>query len=258
MPPQLAAGMRYLFIHQNAPGQYLHVLRRLAANPANDVVMIGLHESVEIPGVRRIAYSFDPRGVSAVPPSWPRIPCRAGPMPRRSPRSAAQLPDPGLRAGRRHRPCRLGRAPQHPGCLAGGAGHWLLRILLPDRRRRCRLRPGIPDAGGAEPRVRAKNAVNLLTLQQTTLGQTPTRWQRSTYPDWARRRVPPGCLRGWISRAARRILKPPRRRCRSASSRDSARRAAADLCRAQSGALSGLRHHAGAAHNCCRRGPICM
>ncbi|HEY4253947.1 MAG TPA: hypothetical protein VGM87_22255, partial [Roseomonas sp.] len=57
-PPRPAPGMRYLFIHQNAPGQYLHILRRLAANPANDVVMIGLHDAAEIPGVRRIAYSF--------------------------------------------------------------------------------------------------------------------------------------------------------------------------------------------------------
>ena len=39
------------------------------------------------------------------------------------------------------------------------------------------------------PRIRAKNAVNLLALNLGGHGQTPTRWQLSTYPDWARERI---------------------------------------------------------------------
>jgi len=38
-------------------------------------------------------------------------------------------------------------------------------------------------------RVRAKNAVNLLALGLEREGQSPTEWQRSTYPDWAQPRI---------------------------------------------------------------------
>jgi glycosyltransferase involved in cell wall biosynthesis len=36
------------------------------------------------------------------------------------------------------------------------------------------------------PRIRAKNAINHIALNLGSAGQTPTEWQRSTYPDWAR------------------------------------------------------------------------
>lgn len=188
MPPQPATGMRYLFIHQNAPGQYLHVLHRLAANPANDVVMIGLHESVEIPGVRKVAYTFDPRGVSAVHHHGREF--------------HVALARAEAVATVCHQLRQLGFTPD---VVIGHAG-WGELLNIQD------VWPGVPVLGyyefyyqteGADvgfdpefptpaelhPRVRAKNAVNLLTLQQTTLGQTPTRWQRSTYPDWAHRRL---------------------------------------------------------------------
>jgi glycosyltransferase involved in cell wall biosynthesis len=38
-------------------------------------------------------------------------------------------------------------------------------------------------------RVRAKNAVNLLALGLEREGQSPTEWQRSTYPEWAQPRI---------------------------------------------------------------------
>nr|WP_294526885.1 glycosyltransferase [uncultured Rhodopila sp.] len=36
------------------------------------------------------------------------------------------------------------------------------------------------------PRIRAKNAINHIALNLGSTGQTPTKWQLSTYPDWAR------------------------------------------------------------------------
>jgi glycosyltransferase involved in cell wall biosynthesis len=39
------------------------------------------------------------------------------------------------------------------------------------------------------PRIRAKNAINHIALNLGAAGQTPTEWQRSTYPDWARPRI---------------------------------------------------------------------
>ena len=39
------------------------------------------------------------------------------------------------------------------------------------------------------PRIRAKNAINHIALNLGASGQTPTEWQRSTYPAWARPRI---------------------------------------------------------------------
>jgi glycosyltransferase involved in cell wall biosynthesis len=39
------------------------------------------------------------------------------------------------------------------------------------------------------PRIRAKNAINHIALNLGGLGQTPTQWQLSTYPEWARKRI---------------------------------------------------------------------
>jgi len=39
------------------------------------------------------------------------------------------------------------------------------------------------------PRIRAKNAINHIALNLGGAGHTPTNWQLSTYPDWARARI---------------------------------------------------------------------
>jgi glycosyltransferase involved in cell wall biosynthesis len=46
--------------------------------------------------------------------------------------------------------------------------------------------PEFPTPVADYPRIRAKNAVNLLALSLSQHGQTPTTWQLSTYPDWAK------------------------------------------------------------------------
>ena len=45
--------------------------------------------------------------------------------------------------------------------------------------------PEFPTPPADHPRIRAKNAVNLLALNLGACAQTPTRWQLSTYPVWA-------------------------------------------------------------------------
>ncbi|MGB0749253.1 MAG: glycosyltransferase family 4 protein [Magnetospiraceae bacterium] len=50
--------MNYIFIHQNMPGQYKHIVRRLAANKKNNVVFITKRKEIEIPGVRKIVYDL--------------------------------------------------------------------------------------------------------------------------------------------------------------------------------------------------------
>jgi glycosyltransferase involved in cell wall biosynthesis len=49
--------------------------------------------------------------------------------------------------------------------------------------------PEFPTHPGDFPRIRAKNAVNLLALNLDQHYQTPTKWQLSTYPAWARERI---------------------------------------------------------------------
>ena len=46
--------------------------------------------------------------------------------------------------------------------------------------------PEFPANPADAPRIRAKNVTNLLALQLGAHGQTPTEWQLSTYPEWAR------------------------------------------------------------------------
>ena len=48
--------MNYLFIHQNMPGQYKHIVARLANNKKNKVVFITKRQNVEIPNVVKVLY----------------------------------------------------------------------------------------------------------------------------------------------------------------------------------------------------------
>ena len=50
--------MNYLFIHQNFPAQYRHVIRHLAAQPGNELRFITQQNENEMPGVRKITYEL--------------------------------------------------------------------------------------------------------------------------------------------------------------------------------------------------------
>ena len=67
--------------------------------------------------------------------------------------------------------------------------------------------PEFPEPPGGFARVRAKNAVNLLALNNPGYGQTPTRFQHSTYPDWAAARIA-CCPKAWTSSCAARRRRP--------------------------------------------------
>ncbi len=55
--------MRYLFVHQNFPGQFLHLVRHLTRQGEHEVVFISEPNSNVLPGVRRAFYKL-PRGVT--------------------------------------------------------------------------------------------------------------------------------------------------------------------------------------------------
>ncbi len=185
--------MKFLFVHQNFPGQYLHIVRDLAACGRHEVVFITEPNENWIKGVRKVPY----RRPSASPADT---------------HDAARDLDGAVRraeavAGAASTLKGLGFEPD----IVIGHHGWGELLNIPD------VWPGAPTLGYLEffyrlrdadvgfdpefplpadhyPRVRARNAVNLLALtlngqSRGPTGQTPTEWQLSTYPAWAHDRI---------------------------------------------------------------------
>jgi hypothetical protein len=68
--------VNYLFIHQNFPAQYRHVVRHLADQPGNQVVFITQPNDNVMQGVTKLSYPKDARGPINCPPSTPVRPWR--------------------------------------------------------------------------------------------------------------------------------------------------------------------------------------
>ncbi|GBQ26028.1 glycosyltransferase [Acetobacter estunensis NRIC 0472] len=180
--------MKFLFVHQNFPGQYLHLIRHLARSGQHEIVFISENNENVISGVRRVIYR------------------------------APHTPPPNSHPGIRDFAIGLGRADGVaqaamtlknlgfvPDIILGHHG-WGELLNMQD------VFPGVPVLGYFEffyhtdnydvgfdpefpllpemlPRIRAKNAINLQALNNPGWGQTPTLFQRSTYPDWAQTRI---------------------------------------------------------------------
>lgn len=178
--------MRYLFVHQNFPGQYLHIVRHLVASKRHDVVFITEPNGNRISGVRTVPYA-KPRAAAI------------------EAHVAARELDAAVRRAEvvAHTAGNLKQLGFEPDIIIGHHG-WGELLNLSD------VWPNTPLLGYCEfyyrtsgidvgfdpefltetsdfPRIRAKNAINLLALNLGAHGQTPTNWQLSTYPDWARR-----------------------------------------------------------------------
>lgn len=176
--------MRFLFVHQNFPGQFLHIVRHLVAARQHEIVFLTQPNANEIPGVRKVPY---------------RAPEAPGPGTHATVRefeTAARRAESVARTA-----TNLKRLGFEPDIIIGHHG-WGELLHLRD------VWPAAPVLGYFEffyhvdgidvgfdpefpsdpsdfPRIRAKNAVNLLALNLGGFGQTPTAWQLSTYPEWA-------------------------------------------------------------------------
>lgn len=57
--------MKLLFVHQNFPGQYLHLARHYAALPGHEVVAVGEKANLlcrpQLPGVKLMGYTVEKR-----------------------------------------------------------------------------------------------------------------------------------------------------------------------------------------------------
>lgn len=173
--------MKILFVHQNFPGQYLHLARYLGAQPGNDVVFITQRKDGGLPGVRKIVYKPH-RQITPDVHHYLRETEAAVINAQEVARAALELRASGF----------------VPDVILGHNGWgeiWYLKDVFPTtplvgyfeffyrmKGADVGFAPDEPDIFDTAPRVRTKNLGNLLALDTVDLGQTPTRWQHSLYP----------------------------------------------------------------------------
>ncbi len=180
--------MQFLFVHQNFPGQFLHVLRHLAASGRHGIIFITQENANFIPGVRKATY----RGPGELNPGVHRDAQEFDHAVTRA-QAAAQVAanlkglgfHPDIIIGHQGWGEMLNLGDVWPGVPTLGYYEFYYNIMGFD----VNFDPEFPTAPDALSRVRSKNAVNLLALDNPGQGITPTRFQRSTYPDWARGKI---------------------------------------------------------------------
>lgn len=173
--------MNFLFVHQNFPGQYLHLAHHLARIPGNRVVFITQRQDGQLRGVEKIVY--------------------------RPSRPAGEKTHHYLRGTESHVlnaqavarvALDLKKSGFIPDLMIGHNGWgeiWYLKDVFPDTpllgyfEFYYRLSgadvgfdPGFPVNTETGPRLRTKNLGNLLGLDTVDLGICPTQWQKSLYP----------------------------------------------------------------------------
>lgn len=180
--------MNYLFVHQNFPGQYQHIVQHLASQPGNRVVFISHDSPAQIPGVERAVYQpFR----TAKPTTHHYI---------------QELELAVVYGQSVHEVCRRLKAEGfRPDIMIGhnGWGETLyMKDVWPDvpllayfeffyHRHGADIGfdPMVPVIENDGPRVRTKNVINTLGFEAADWGQTPTGWQWSLYPDYMRARI---------------------------------------------------------------------
>jgi glycosyltransferase involved in cell wall biosynthesis len=180
--------LRFLFVHQNFPGQFLHIVRRLVEAGGHEIVFITEPNQNDIQGVRKVPYARPVIDIGET-------------------HIASRELDNGVRRaqavatvafGLRH----LGYTPD---IIIGhhGWGEMLnLRDIWPKApmlgyfefyyqhdKADVGFDPEFPSDPADFPRIRAKNAINHIALNLGGNGQSPTEWQLSTYPDWAKPQI---------------------------------------------------------------------
>jgi glycosyltransferase involved in cell wall biosynthesis len=182
--------LKFLFVHQNFRGQYLHIVKSLLEDnkirdDAHEIVFMSEPNHHNLHGVRKVTYARPPKSPASVQQN-------AGDFDIAMRRAEAA-------AIGAHKIKMLGFT---PGIIISHHG-WGELLNLVD------VFPGVPILGyfeffyrtenaevNCDPEfplapdrfvgVRAKNAANLQAFALQQHGQVPTRWQLSTYPEWAR------------------------------------------------------------------------
>lgn len=173
--------MNVLFVHQNFPGQYLHLAHLLGASAEHRVAFITQRRDAELQGVRKLVYE-PPRPVTPTMHHYLRE-VEGGVL------NAQKVAGVALA---------LKREGFVPDVILGHNGWgetWYLRDVYPQSPligyfefyyrtdgADYGFDPSEPKLLDDAPRIRTRNLGNLLGLESATLGQCPTRWQQSRYP----------------------------------------------------------------------------
>lgn len=181
--------MRLLFVHQNCPGQYVHLVRHLAAAGRHEIVFITEPNDNRIDGVRKVPYrppALPPPGTIHDAARDFDIAMRRAEAVAATARSLRQLGfTPDVIIGHHGWGELLNLADVWPDAPIAGYLEFYYRLQGCD----VNFDPEFPMRPEEFARVRAKNAVNLLALGLDRQAQTPTEWQLSTYPAWAREQI---------------------------------------------------------------------
>lgn len=173
--------MNILFVHQNFPGQYLHLARHLAAQPGHRVVALSQRRDGDLPGVQTIRYRPQ-REITAGVHHYLK-PTEAGVLNAQAVARAA---------------LELKRSGFTPDVMLGHNGWgeiWYLKDVFPTtpligyfeffyhlHGADVGFDPAEKPRFDTGPRIRTKNLGNLLGLEACDWGQCPTAWQHSRYP----------------------------------------------------------------------------
>lgn len=173
--------MRILFIHQNCPGQYKHLVMHLKEDPKNDIVFISKPNGNTITGIRRVDYKLH-----------------------REPNPHTHHYLTGAESGVLHGQAvaRVLMSLKEKGwkpdiiCAHPGWGEALfVKDIFPDvpllgffeffyhaEGADCGFDPMYPNTMDDYFRLRMKNTVNLHSLEACDWGMSPTFWQRDVHP----------------------------------------------------------------------------
>jgi glycosyltransferase involved in cell wall biosynthesis len=174
--------MNILFVHNNFPGQYLHIARALARNPEVRMAAIGSGTSQTMDGVKLLKYGLGQVDVSATHPFARRFDAEC----HRAEQVLYALSS-------------LATAGFKPDVIMAhpGWGETLpLRTIFPTARillyceffygahgRDVGFDEEFPETGAdGHVALHLKNAASLLALADCNVGISPTEWQRSTFP----------------------------------------------------------------------------
>jgi glycosyltransferase involved in cell wall biosynthesis len=178
--------MKFLFVHQYFPGQYLHLVRHLQ-QAGHNVIFVTQRRGREIPGIRTLEYlPLPPSG--AIPPHLQEV--EMGVM---NGLAVARLCEglkregftPDIMIGH----CGWGEVlfvkDVWPSAPLLGYFEFFYRVAGSD----LDFDPEFPPAAFDPTRIRVRNTINLLSLDAADWGQTPTEWQRAQYPTIHRDRI---------------------------------------------------------------------
>ncbi len=177
--------MRFLFVHQNFPGQFLHIVRHLVSDPAHAVLFITEANANHIAGARKVLYRGPPPVNGVVASDLTSAMSRAAAVAEAAARLKALGYQPDIIIGHHGWGELLDIRDVWPDVPLLGYFEFFYRTEGLD----VGFDPEFPLPPGGAAAVRAKNAVNLLALANPGAGQTPTRFQHGTYPGWAQERI---------------------------------------------------------------------